>query len=183
MAQSVSMAKSARYDQSIPMAQSASPVMLTYDDQSMPKDSSVPNGLSADNLNPLKPVQVNNWVLHTGPNSNMSAFQMKVESTLPWKVDVYDAEGKSTPKGYLAEYSSSGYNGGKHLSLPIQVQSESGTKRDLSGDPQTIQTGDHTYNNHWFDINLYQYIVSSDTPLSTGETYHIVITFRASNNY
>jgi PKD repeat protein len=188
-AQSVSMAKSARYAQSIPMAQSASPVMLTYDDQSMPQDSSVENGLSAatsdPNQNPFKPVEVKNWVLHPGFNSNMSAFLMKVESTYPWKVDVYDAESKSTPQGHLAEYRSSRYFGVKNLSHPIQVQSESGTIRDLSGSPQTIQTGTHNDNNHWFNINLYQDVEpltspNPDSPLPAGESYHIVITFEAS---
>jgi PKD repeat protein len=181
MEESVVSPSSAQPTQSVPMAQSASPVMLTYDDQPMPQDSSVQNELSADNINPLKPVQVNNWVLHPGANANMSAFQMKVESTYPWKVDVYDAEGKSTPKGHLAEYRSSGYIGGKYLYDPIQVQSESGTIRSLSGSHQTIQTGTHSDNNHWFDINLYQYIEHSDTPLPTNESYHVVITFEASN--
>jgi len=130
----------------------------------------------------LKPARVNNWVLHPGANENISAFMMKVESTNPWTVSVYDAEVKSTPKGHLAEYRSPGYIGIKNLSQSIQVESaEYGVAQYLSGNPQIIQTGDHSDNNHWFDINLYQNIGPSDIPLSPGETYHIVITFVASN--
>jgi len=189
MAQSASMTKSSVYTQSLPMARSESLGIVQNDDQSIPQDISAQNGMSAGNtdpnLNPLKPAQVTNWVLHYGPNPKDSAFQMKVESNNPWIVNVYDAMNNLKPpgtEGRMALYRSSAYvPNGKPLNSALQVQSESGPKVDLSGSgsPQTIQSGNHDDNNHWFNINLYQEIDDLDSPLPTGDSYHIVITFVA----
>jgi len=184
-AQSLPMAKSGLQAQSLPMMQSSVPDIPGYQDQSIPQDVSPQNVLSADNVI-RKNIEITNWTLKSGNNPLPDAFWMQVTSTHAWKVDVYDAlnSDKPQPAGHMAEYRTSGYvAGGKSLDDHLHLKS-SGNPDEISlsaaHDPIQESPGGAPGQNKFY-ITLRQFIGTSDTPLPTGESYHIVITFEATN--
>jgi len=192
-AQSVPLAESGLQAQSLPMAQSVPMGLPEYQDQSFPQDSSPQNGLSAgvDPINVKQPSVF--WPLNRSVNNKLpAAFWMMIKSPLlPWKVMVYDAESKLTPKGRMAEYNlslSSYVPGGKFLTDPLRLQSERNNVLSPTSGPvnltaypgKELQEGP-AFNTEGFkyNINLDQYVGPDDHRPGPGNQYRVVITFEA----
>ena len=188
-AQSLSLTKSGLQSQTFPISQSLRSGLAEDKDQSLPRDISPQNALSAsrDSFN-VKP-SIANLTLDRGTNTNPHVFWMMIHSNVYWNVNVWDTNIRD---GRMVEYdySSSTY-GSNYLKNALQLQSESrnGDLYPLSG-PLTlsnthriIQQGPpmtDPNNPFKYFINLIQRVENSDTVLGSGKVYRVVITFEAS---
>jgi hypothetical protein len=150
---------------------------LTYANVSGTGDTIVDGNIAAK-LEFTAPSNIDQWNLVVGSNDRSGTMNVKCNSA--WQVQVSDQN--ATTAGYMTKWMSNTYVPGTKLAAPLTVGCT--TNVDLSGTPQTIvngtpagQSGNSGQN---CTVLYHQAILYSDTVLTGGYSYHIVITFTAS---
>ncbi|NVO66849.1 hypothetical protein [Methanofollis tationis] len=125
------------------------------------------------------------WSLTVGENEDVGSITMTVLSNNAggYDVKVYDARDGGKPAetaGHLTKYESSYL--GAYLKNPLQIKSGTGAYVSLSGVQQSIESkvGISDDAGDQYAIGIKQRLEPSDTLLSEGQSYRIVVTFVAS---
>lgn len=126
---------------------------------------------------------ITNWSLEIGENIDSSNLTLRVTSTQPWSVSVYDALDLGKPPetaGHMAEFGGSFYNpSGRMLSSPVQVKNASAPSYiTVSNISQTYLSGNATpAEGVSLPIDVRQVVDYEDAILSPPSVYQIIITF------
>ncbi len=135
----------------------------------------------------IAPDNISGWNLVV-TQSNTAIRTMNVFSNTNWQVTIQD--NNSITDGYFTEYSSGGVYSNLQLSNPLVINASAGNGTGNSVDMNAggiIATGtppgqDILNGGDLRTLTFSQVVVYTDPPLSSGYSYHIVITFTASNS-
>ena len=125
-----------------------------------------------------------NWNLEPGINQDDSSVSLTITTNINnWEVSAVDGLDGLKPAhtaGYMMEYDGSSYvSSGSNLTNPLNIAFGGGPPIALSSTPQTIASGTSSGTTSG-NLGISQLIATTDTILTNGHQYRIVITLAGS---